>query len=325
MKKSILVFLFALLGILSAHAYDFEVDGIYYNLISGTDQVAVTYVSNSYTVRNDYTGSVVIPSTVTYNFNGKTYAVTSIENRAFYYCEKLTSVTIPESVTVIGSYAFEDCTSISSPLYNSKVFAYMPKTYNGGYTIPSGIQTIAGGAFSGCSGLTSVTIPDGVTAIGEYAFYGCSGLTSVTIPESVTSIGYKAFAYCRGLTSVTIPEGVDTIGSSAFAYCTGLTSVTIGESVTFIGDMAFGGCSALKAVEWNARHCKSFESSPFGSVSFIIFGKEVEYIPGNLCSGCSGLKSVTIPESVPSIGSSAFRGCFGLTSLKIPEGVSSIG
>ena len=97
--------------------------------------------------------------------------------------------------------------------------------------IKDGVTSIGEYAFSGCSGLTSLTIPNSVTSIGKSAFSGCSGLTSVTIPNSVTSIGYSAFSYCSGLTSLTIPNSVTSIGYSAFSSCSGLTSITIPNSV----------------------------------------------------------------------------------------------
>ena len=115
-------------------------------------------------------------------------------------------------------------------------------------TIPNSVTSIGNSAFSGCTGLTSVTIPNSVTSIGESAFYDCSSLTSVTIPNSVTSIGEGAFSGCSGLTSVTIPNSVTTIGYYAFSGCTGLTSVTIPNSVTTIGDNAFSGCNGLTSV-----------------------------------------------------------------------------
>ena len=139
-------------------------------------------------------------------------------------------MTIPNSVTTIGKYAFSDCSGLTS------------------VTIGNSVTTIGEHAFSGCSGLTSVTIPNSVTTIGEYAFEFCSGLTSVTIPNSVTTIGESAFSGCRSLTSVTIPNSVTTIGKYAFIYCRSLTSVTIPNSVTTIGDYAFYSCSSLKDV-----------------------------------------------------------------------------
>ena len=154
-------------------------------------------------------------------------SVTSIGDYAFADCTGLTSVTIPNSVTSIGEWAFNGCSGLTSPVYNAHVFAFMPTAYSGAYTIPDGIESIAGGAFSDCTGLTSVTIGNSVTSIGFSAFCDCSGLTSVTIGNSVTSIGYSAFARCTGLTSVTIPNSVTSIGDQAFYYCSGLTAIYV--------------------------------------------------------------------------------------------------
>ena len=151
-------------------------------------------------------------------------------------------------------------------------------------------------AFSGCSGLTSLTIPSSVTSIGESAFSGCSGLTSLTIPSSVTSIGESAFSGCSGLTSLTIPSSVTSIGESAFSGCSGLTSLTIPSSVTSIGESAFSGCSGLTS---------------------LTIPSSVTSIGESVFFGCSGLTSFTIPSSVTSIGWGAFCGCSGLTSIYV--------
>ena len=169
MKKSLLCFLILLMMPLASMAYDFEVDGIYYNL-TGSSSVAVTYNTDP------YSGHITIPSTV--NYNNKSYAVTSIGRSAFHDCSGLTSIIIPEGVTSIGNEAFADCSRLTS------------------VTIPKGVTSIGEGVFWGCSGLTSVTIPEGVTSIGENAFQDCSGLTSITIPEGVTSIGDGVFYGC---------------------------------------------------------------------------------------------------------------------------------
>ncbi len=180
-------------------------------------------------------------------------SVTSIGSSAFDGCSALTSVTIPNSVTSIGDYAFYVCSSLTS------------------VTIPNSVTSIGEYAFRDCSGLTSVSIPNSVKTIDSYAFYGCTGLTTITIPNSVTSIGSSAFSDCSGLTSVTIPNSVTSIGEYAFRDCSGLTSVTIPNSVTSIGNDAF--------------------------------------------SGCSGLTAITIPNSVTSIGDWAFAGCRGLKQI----------
>ena len=138
-----------------------------------------------------YSGAYTIPE-----------GIESIAGAAFYGCSSLTSVTIGNSVTSIGDWVFAGCSSLTSPVYNAHVFAFMPTTYSGAYTIPDGIKSIAGGAFSDCS-LTSVIIPNSVTSIGDDAFSYCSSLTSIVIPNSVTSIGDWAFAYCIRLTSIT--------------------------------------------------------------------------------------------------------------------------
>ena len=115
-------------------------------------------------------------------------------------------------------------------------------------TIPSSVTKISSSAFSGCSGLTSLTIPYGVTSIDWGTFYGCSGLTSLTIPYGVTSIGGQAFSGCSGLTSFTIPSSVTEIGKEAFYGCRGLASLTIPSSVTSIGDGAFVECTGLTSI-----------------------------------------------------------------------------
>ena len=218
----------------------------------------------------------------------------------------LTSVTIPNSVTSIGNEAFYYCTGLTS------------------VTIGNSVTSIGSSAFYGCRALTSVTIGNSVTSIGERAFSDCTGFTSVTIPNSVTSIGDYAFFYCTGLTSVTIPNSVTSIGRNAFYGCNALTSVTIPNSVTSIGEYAFYGCSSLTSVVWNAKNCST--SGWFGSqVKSFVFGSEVEKIPASCCSGMSNLTSVTIPNSVTSIGDWAFNGCTGWTSVTIPNSVTSIG
>ena len=209
-------------------------------------------------------------------------------------------------------------------------------------TIPNSVITIDDpynhirpkqGAFANCTGLVSVTIGDSVTYIGGHAFNGCTGLTSITIPNSVTSIGYSVFYDCTSLASVIIGNSVISIGNSAFGSCSGLTTVTIGNSVTDIGNWAFRGCTSLTTITIPNSTTSIGEQAFAGcrGLTTITVGNSVTSIRDYAFSGCTGLTSITIPNSVTSIGNSVFSGCTGLTSAIIgnsvttPNSVTSIG
>ena len=227
--------------------------------------------------------------------------VTNIGDNAFNGCTGLTSVTISNGVTSIGYRAFEGCIGLTS------------------ITIPDSVTSIGGMVFRNCTGLTSVTIPNSVASIGNSAFYDCTGLTSVTIPNSVTSIGSGAFYNCTGLTFVTIGNGVTSIGGYAFYGCTGLTSITIPDSVTSIGNNAFKDCP----IENATMPTNAISSIPKAKLTTVVINGG-ENIPTSAFKGCTGLTSVTIGNSVTSIGWGAFQGCKGLTSITIPNSVTII-
>lgn len=204
--------------------------------------------------------------------------VTSLDTWTFSYHSKLTSISIPSSVTNLYRSAF-----IFTPWYESKL-AEDPlfivngilvdgTTCSGDVVIPESVTSINGGAFIDCPELTNITIPNSVTNIGEIAFAGCSGLTEITIPDSVTSIGSGAFRYCTELRQIAIPDGISSIEPETFSNCTRLTNVTIPDGVTSIGNNAFYYCSYLD--------------------------------------------SITIPESVADIGKIAFFQCSSLTDITI--------
>ena len=187
--------------------------------------------SHTYTNYGDYTitcNGTSIPAGAS-SSGGMFGSSSSNEN---YYA---TAVRIGELVISVGTYAFANCSGLTS------------------ITIPESVTSIGTYAFSSCSSLTSVSLGDSVTSIGDRAFFGCRKLTSITIPNSVTSIGNGVFYGCGGLSSITIPDGVTSIGLDAFSNCSSLTSITIPDSVTSIGNRAFGGCYNIKKYDFTSH------------------------------------------------------------------------
>ena len=282
-----------LIGWLPSLAHHFEINGVFYNVIS-TTEVEVTYKGSSYDDYDEYNGSVVIPSLVEYG--GFTYSVTSIGDDAFFKCTSLTSIEIPYSVTSIGNHAFYNCESLTS------------------IEIPNSVTSIGEWAFYNCSSLTSIEIPDSVTSIGEGAFKFCSSLTSIEIPNSVTSIGELAFGYCSSLTDVVIGNSVTSIGDDAFGYCSSLTNIVVDSGNTIYDSR--NGCNAIIETASNTliTGCQN-----------TIIPKSVTSIGEGAFKFCSSLTSIEIPNSVTSIGEWAFEYCSSLTSIEIPNSVTSIG
>ena len=253
-------------------AYDFEVDGLCYNILS-ENQVEVTY--KAYYGQGDYSGKLVIPEKVKYG--GKEYVVSVIGDNAFSRCSGLTgSLVIPNSVTHIGYCAFFCCSGFTGSLTIPKSVTSIAgqafdgcSSLTGSLTIPNSVTTIGHRTFKGCKFTGSLIIPNSVTRIEESVFDGCSGFTgSLIIPSSVTSIDNYAFNGCSGFTgSLTIPSSVTSIGDDAFYGCSGLTSLFLPSSVTSIGYKAFMYCKRLSYVESQMETPFSFGQDIFMSIA----------------------------------------------------------
>ena len=351
-KKLLLLVLFQLLVSLGqrAYAYDFEVDGIYYNRNSDGTTVTVTYKEdyNHAQAPYSYPSYISIPETVTYD--GIDYEVTEIGYSAFTKCGGIVRITIPNSVKTINKFAFYDCWSLERISFGN------------------GVITIDEGAFRDCTSLSNVEIPNSVTSIGTQAFERCIGLRSLTIGTSVTYIGSSAFngahtnlssiivasanpiydsrENCNaiietesnklllGCKNTFIPDGVTSIGERAFQYAFNdytnqpSASIVIPNSVSQIGANAFDNCPCLTSIAIPSS-VTSVGSSAFEGTAWydnkpdgmVYVGKVAYKYKGTMPDNTS----VEIEEGTVSISPSAFRNSSNMTGITIPNSVTSIG
>ena len=312
-----------------------EIDGVTVKKVGGVEKIhdPGTTWEERYSIgfQSPYVEEVVLPTTIT-----------SIENNAFCNCTNLKKVNIPNTITSIDYNAFRNCTNLKKVNIPNSVTSIGNSAFSGctgltSITIPDSITSIGSSTFYKCTGLTSITIPDSITIINRETFFGCTDLTSVIIPNTVTKISDTAFSNCSGLTNITIPNSVTIIENFAFSNCSGLTSITIPNGVISIGYYAFGRCSGLTSIRvdenntvYDSRdNCNALIEK---STNELMVGCKNTTIPNSVTSignsafdGCTGLTSVTIPDSVTEIGVSTFRECIGLTSVTIPNSVTKIG
>lgn len=296
MKKLLFTLIFALTAVTQAAAYDFEVDGIYYNK-NGTN-ATVTYKEIN---KHGYRGKVVIPETVSYG--GKNYTVTAIADNAFYsysndYRNALTEITLPNTLISIGQYAFGYCEALKEVL------------------MPNSVTSISYLSFAGCSNLSKVELSNALTSISYGAFMECYALKQIDIPLSVKSIGTYAFSGC-GFADLIIPNSITEINMGAFGGCKSLESVSIGNSVITIAKDVFALCDRLSTVVFESPS----QVSTIGDYAFYHTNLTNVIIPNSVTSiaqfafGATPLASVTIGNGVTFIGKNAFDYCYDLRSI----------
>ncbi len=348
MKKIFLLLWFVLLGLSKVQAYEFEKNGIYYDIVK--DKAVV--VSGGSVM---YSGDVVIPETV--EFGGQHYVVDSIGEWAFNACSGLMSVKLPEKLRAIGRLAFVDCYGLTS------------------ISFPASLRVIGDGAFQNCDGLTSLSFPEGMTQIGDGAFQRCGRLETLFFPSTMKSIDWGVFCesheneyggectcdsirrievmdiatwfnsnrfternhhvtapyadlYVNGdlLTEVVLPDTMTRIRPALFYGCKTLRSVVFPKNLKVIDNCAFSNCTGIENLEL-PQGLDSIKSSAFSrckGVKYVNLPQELKYIGMMAFGSCTELISVSFPNKLENIAYGAFESCKSLQSVVLPEGLKSI-
>ena len=350
MKKIFLLLWFVLLGLSKVQAYQFEKNGIYYDIVNGKAVV----VSGGSVM---YSGDVVIPETV--EFGGQHYVVDSIGEWAFNACSGLMSVKLPEKLRVIGRLAFVDCYGLTS------------------LSFPEGMTQIGDGAFQRCGRLETLFFPSTMKSIdwgvfcesheNEYGGGECTCdsirrieikgiatwfnsnrfternhhvaapyadlyvngdlLTDIVLPDTMARIRPALFYGCKKLHSVVFPNNLKVIDDCAFENCTGIENLELPQGLDSIKSSAFSRCKGVKYVNL-PQELKYIGMMAFGSCTELIsvsFPNKLENIAYGAFESCKSLQSVVLPEGLKSIESCAFQNCISLTSVKLPSTLRFIG
>ena len=340
-----------------------KTDSIYYTIDDDKKEASVTYSGSentfSYLRKFTYSGDITIPSTITYN--GITYTVTSIGDKAFYNAKRLHSITMPNTITSIGSSAFYACSKLKHVKLSETLTSIGPSAFSScdslsSIILPNTLTSIGNRAFSYCQRLTSITIPRSVTSIGTGLFMNSNitsitidkgnpvydsrndcnaiietktnkliiGCATTTIPNDVTSIGEMAFLGCPKINTIAIPESVTKIEDDAFS-CSDITSLTLPQTIKHIGASAFQRCSKLESITIPMR-VKIIKERTFqecAELTNITISDSITSIEGSAFEGCTALTSIEISNSVTSIGERAFENCKNLTSVHIGKSLTS--
>ncbi len=280
MKRSFMHFGALSLGlccVAGAYAYDIQVDGIYYNILSTTDFTCEVTHGDT-----EYRDTVVIPATITYN--NRTLDVVGIGDNAFSWNSDLESVKMPNSIIKVGREAFRWCNGIKE------------------IVIPNSVTEMGDKAMYQCGKLENVTLGTSLKIIGSYAFAECSKLENIVLNEGLIEIYYDAFSSCKSLTSIVIPESVEKISDGAFQYCENLEYVALNENLEILGGNAFYGCKKLKSIVI-PNQIETLDGVFHGCESLInvTLGSGIDKIESNAFAGCKSLAELNMLAVVPPI------------------------
>jgi len=331
----------AITGTTEDGLFEYEVEG-YWPISDPRNGVRITRY------KGPDSGEVVIPKTIggyEVKWIGDRYSGAAV----FQGFTGITSIVIPDSVISIGVSTFSGCTSLAeitvSPnnknyssvagvLFNkdvSELIVYPKGNGRSAYTVPDGVTSIGGSAFSGCTSLAEIVIPDSVTSIGGFAFSGCTSLSKVDLPKTLTTIEAGTFRDCTSLKEIVIPDSVTEMrcnwGLGAFSGCTSLSKVDLSKNLTMIYEYTFSGCTSLAEIDIpdSVTSIGRFAFSGCTSLSKVDLPKTLTTIEAGTFRDCTSLKEIVIPDSVTSIGGSAFSNCISLESITIGSGVESLG
>lgn len=250
--------------------------------------------------------------------------VKRIGTNAFYGCSALTQIDLPDSGMYISAYAFSDSALYADErnwengaLYLGKHLVKVNTDLAGTFAVKDGTKSVACNAFEQCSAIEQITLPDSVSEIGANAFDNCRALTLVTLPAGLTRLNDYVFVNCRQLQTLTLPQTLTHIGEGAFAYCCALQTITVPAEVTDIGVGAFSYCTALTAIDVNG------ENTAFTAADGILYNKNgtslLAYPQGNAA------QTLVVSQTVEHIADFAFAGCTALQNVTLPDGLHSIG
>lgn len=337
------------------------INGLYYDLDTSSRTATVTYETAGTYNYASLPASVKIPETVTYN--GETFTVTKIADRAFAYCKYMEEISIPSTVTEVGTTSsspydlpFYDCTSLKKVRFEDGkqsislgadfkwgsssrgLFASCPleevyigrniiyKDYSSGDSFASRPECYGYSAFYNQPKLAKVTFSSTVTEIPAYLFYKNTAMTLTDLPK-VKIIGESAFEGCSKLTTLNFGQDLETVGGRAFCNCTNVTKLTFPDAITTIGDEAFYNCSSITEVTVGSK-LQSIGASAFencGSFTAIILPDNFTTMGASAFEGCKKLTVAKLGNSLTAVPARAFKNCIALSEMAVPASSVSIG